>query len=99
MKSIFWLLAAIALLPQARALTTFTVDHGTWNPKRTSHVFVVGHGIELGFQFLETALTRAQKIKEVYPQDQILFLWARHQDQKNDLLQAKKFANKIIESS
>lgn len=94
----FIVLLLILFSMQARALTTFTLDKGQWNPKRVSHVFIVGHGIELGLQFLQTAVTRAKKIQETYPNDQILVIWAYHQNQASDLKVAKSVANKILES-
>jgi len=95
----WFLIFLLAFSNLAQAYSIFTVGSEKWSANKTSHIFAVGYGEELGLQFLQAAMTRVKKIQEEYPQDQILVFWALHNTQEKDKKVLSQLGVNILENN
>jgi hypothetical protein len=84
MKGIFVGLVLILLSIPAWSYTAFTLDKERYDTEQPTDVFLVGQGKELGLQFLYSAITRAKRYKELYPNRRALIIWSREKGKNSD---------------
>lgn len=67
------------------AYSIFTLKPVNWDQVKSVDVFIAGYGEELGLQFLYSAVTRAQKHDELYPDNRAqVILWAKEWNERRD---------------
>lgn len=96
------LLAASCVLPLA-AQAHFTTVHGLeFRPIRTdapTHLIVVGYADDAGNEFLKAGITRMERLRSAFPDDQII-LYRSNEDDFDDARDSlRSFGLRIVDSS
>ncbi|MEC7278334.1 MAG: hypothetical protein VXV96_18575 [Bdellovibrionota bacterium] len=100
MKKLIVFLVLAFWAGQASAYTIFSLKPVNWSKVKSVDVFIAGYGEELGLQFLYSAITRAQKHDELYPDSRAqLILWAKEDGKKSDEGEIRRRGFSVIKTS
>lgn len=76
----------------------FTLKNINWTKVKTVDVFIAGFGHEMGFQFLFSAITRAQVHDDLYPDSRAqVIMWAKESSKSADASALKRRGFSIME--
>ncbi len=96
-KLLVGIFAAIALSASSvQASITAALGTSKIDAAAPTHIFVIGYSHGMGNQFFESALSRALKYRELYPNRQIVFFRNRETGGKDDLRQTALAGVQIV---